>query len=134
MRGETRVAFRPSRFDRQRNPAKKLHTSLGERLTELGREVVQPAHEGILLEDDLPVPAGVYLQRVSLTNTHSAPNLLGNDHPSQIIDAAHHEANQAIQTLAGYTMLEGQIENLVVAKGYVDCVAFMVIRAPTPPP
>lgn len=35
------------------------------------------------------------------------------------------EANQAIQTLAGYTMLEGQIENLVVAKGYVDCVAFM---------
>ena len=35
------------------------------------------------------------------------------------------EANQAIQTLAGYTMLEGQIENLVVAKGYADCVAFM---------
>lgn len=35
------------------------------------------------------------------------------------------EANQAIQTLAGYTMLEGQIENLVVAKGYTDCVAFI---------
>ena len=35
------------------------------------------------------------------------------------------EANQAIQTLAGYTMLETQIENLVVAKGYADCVAFM---------
>ena len=35
------------------------------------------------------------------------------------------EANQAIQTLDGYTMLDGQIENLVVAKGYVDCVAFM---------
>ena len=35
------------------------------------------------------------------------------------------EANQAIQTLAGYTMLEGQIENLVVAKGYADCVAFI---------
>ena len=35
------------------------------------------------------------------------------------------EANQAIQTVAGYTMLESQIENLVVAKGYADCVAFM---------
>ena len=35
------------------------------------------------------------------------------------------EANRAIQTLAGYTMLEGQIENLVIAKGYADCVAFM---------
>ena len=35
------------------------------------------------------------------------------------------DANRAIQTLAGYTMLEGQIENLVIAKGYADCVAFM---------
>ena len=35
------------------------------------------------------------------------------------------DANRAIQTLAGYTMLETQIENLVIAKGYVDCVAFM---------
>ena len=35
------------------------------------------------------------------------------------------EANLAIQTLAGYTMMESQIENLVIAKGYADCVAFM---------
>ena len=35
------------------------------------------------------------------------------------------EANRAIQTLAGYTMMETQIENLVVAKGYADCVTFM---------
>lgn len=35
------------------------------------------------------------------------------------------EANRAIQTLAGYTMLETQIENLVIAKGYADCVVFM---------
>lgn len=39
--------------------------------------------------------------------------------------AAVDEANRAIQTVAGYTMLESQIENLVVAKGYADCVAFM---------
>lgn len=35
------------------------------------------------------------------------------------------EANRAIQTLAGYAALESQVENLVMAKGYADCVAFM---------
>ena len=35
------------------------------------------------------------------------------------------DANRAIQTLAGYAMLEGLVENLVIAKGYADCVAFM---------
>ena len=39
--------------------------------------------------------------------------------------AAVAEANQTIQTLAGYSVLESQIENLVIAKGYADCVAFM---------
>ena len=39
--------------------------------------------------------------------------------------AAVDEANQAIQTIAGYTMLESQVESLIVAKGYADCVAFM---------
>ena len=33
------------------------------------------------------------------------------------------EANAAIQTMADYTMTEAQIENLVTAKGYADCVA-----------
>ena len=31
----------------------------------------------------------------------------------------------AIQTMASYTMTEAQIENLVTAKGYADCVAFL---------
>ena len=35
------------------------------------------------------------------------------------------EASQGIQVLAGYTMQEAQIESLVTAKGYVDCVAFL---------
>lgn len=35
------------------------------------------------------------------------------------------EANQAIQTLADNTLAEAQIENLVTAKGYSDCVAFL---------
>ncbi|MCI8818474.1 MAG: SpoIIIAH-like family protein [Oscillibacter sp.] len=35
------------------------------------------------------------------------------------------EASQGIQVLASYTLKEAQIENLVTAKGYTDCVAFM---------
>lgn len=35
------------------------------------------------------------------------------------------EANASIQTMASVTVSEAQIENLVTAKGYADCVAFM---------
>lgn len=35
------------------------------------------------------------------------------------------KASDGIQVLASYTMKEAQIENLVTAKGYTDCVAFM---------
>lgn len=35
------------------------------------------------------------------------------------------QTNAAIQTMADYTVTEAQIENLVVAKGYSDCVAFI---------
>lgn len=35
------------------------------------------------------------------------------------------ETGEAIQTLADYTVSEAQIENLVTAKGYADCVAFI---------
>jgi stage III sporulation protein AH len=35
------------------------------------------------------------------------------------------EANESIQTMAAYTLSEAQVENLVVAKGYGDCVCFI---------
>lgn len=35
------------------------------------------------------------------------------------------EASESIQVLASYTLKEAQVENLVTAKGYTDCVAFM---------
>lgn len=35
------------------------------------------------------------------------------------------QANQSIQTMAGAAVSEAQIENLVTAKGYTDCVAFI---------
>lgn len=35
------------------------------------------------------------------------------------------QLNDNIQTMADYTVTEAQIENLVIAKGYADCVAFI---------
>lgn len=35
------------------------------------------------------------------------------------------EANASIQTMADFTLSEAQVENLVVAKGYTDCVCFI---------
>ena len=40
-------------------------------------------------------------------------------------EAARTEAGEAIETLASATVSEAQIENLVIAKGYTDCVAFI---------
>jgi len=72
---------------------------------------------------------GSYFDTARLSRQQSRDNALsllreaaGQENVEQ---AALEEANRAIQTLAGYAMLEGQIENLVVAKGYADCVAFM---------
>ncbi|MCQ2447821.1 MAG: SpoIIIAH-like family protein [Oscillibacter sp.] len=35
------------------------------------------------------------------------------------------QASESIQVLASYTLKEAQVDNLVTAKGYLDCVAFM---------
>ena len=35
------------------------------------------------------------------------------------------QANAAIQTMADYTLTEAQIENLIAAKGYSDCIVFL---------
>ena len=41
------------------------------------------------------------------------------------LSAGDMDAGAAIETLASTTVSEAQIENLVVAKGYTDCVAFI---------
>jgi stage III sporulation protein AH len=35
------------------------------------------------------------------------------------------EANNSIQTMAAYTLSEAQVENLITAKGYEDCICFI---------
>jgi stage III sporulation protein AH len=40
-------------------------------------------------------------------------------------ESGEEDSAAAIQTMAGSTVTEAQIENLVIAKGYADCVAFI---------
>ena len=56
----------------------------------------------------------------------SALSLLQETLASEEVDQTMKEqTNAAIQTMADCTVTEAQIENLVVAKGYTDCVAFI---------
>ena len=56
----------------------------------------------------------------------SAISLLQEAAEQENADAAvANEASEGIQVLAAYTLQEAQIENLVTAKGYQDCVAYI---------
>ena len=56
----------------------------------------------------------------------SAISLLQEAAEQENADAAvANEASEGIQVLAAYTLQEAQIENLVTATGYQDCVAFL---------
>lgn len=80
-------------------------------------------------DNEEPAPVSSYFDTARLSRQQSRDNalsLLREASAQENVDQdALDDANRAIQTLAGYAMLEGQIENLVVAKGYADCVAFM---------
>lgn len=85
--------------------------------------------DAMAAEKPSSAPAGSYFDTARLSRQQSRDNALsllreasGQENVDQgVLD----EANRSIQTLAGYAMLEGQVENLVIAKGYADCVAFM---------
>lgn len=75
------------------------------------------------------ISTATYFDTARLSRQQSRDNALSllreASEQENVDQSALDEANRAIQTLAGYTMLETQIENLVIAKGYADCVAFM---------
>ena len=79
--------------------------------------------------EDTAAVSSSYFDTARLSRQQSRDNALSllreASQQENVEQAALDEANRAIQTLAGYTMLESQIESLVVAKGYADCVAFM---------
>ena len=70
-----------------------------------------------------------YFATARLTRQQARDNaisLLREAAESETADAAvANEAAETIQVLAGYALAEAQIENLITAKGYSECVAFM---------
>ena len=77
-----------------------------------------------------PAPSGSgYFDSARLNRQQardSALTILEDAMASENADEAMKQANgEAIQTLAAATVSEAQIENLVTAKGYADCVAFI---------
>lgn len=85
---------------------------------------------GTILADETGVYAGSdYFASARLTRQQARDNalsLLQEAADQENADqAVANEASQGIQVLASYTLKEAQIENLVTAKGYTDCVAFM---------
>jgi len=81
------------------------------------------------LEEDAVYTGSDYFASARLTRQQARDNaidLLEKAAQEEGADASvANDASKGIQVLASYTLTEAQIENLVTAKGYKDCVAFM---------
>ena len=96
----------------------------------LGEAALVSGGEGALETDEAEVYAGDdYFASARLSRQQARDNaiaLLQSAAEQEGADASvANEASEGIQVLAGFTMQESQIESLVTAKGYVDCVAFL---------
>lgn len=95
-----------------------------------GEEAPSPSEEtGAPPDEGMIYTGSDYFASARLTRQQARDNalsLLQEAAEQENADAAvANEASQGIQVLASYTLAEAQIENLVTAKGYTDCVAFM---------
>ena len=76
-----------------------------------------------------PAPATGYFASARLNRQQARDGALAilretvSDETAQ--ESARVEAGEAMEAMAATTMSEAQIENLVIAKGYQDCVAFI---------
>jgi len=95
-----------------------------------GKDGGAPAEDAAAPADEDAVYTGSdYFSSARLTRQQARDNaisLLQEAAEQENADqAVANEASEGIQVLASYTLKEAQIENLVTAKGYTDCVAFM---------
>ena len=85
--------------------------------------------DGTQANDPATAESGSYFSTARLNRQQARDNalsLLQEAAEQEGADAATaNEASEGIQVLASYTLKEAQIENLVTAKGYTDCVAFL---------
>ena len=91
--------------------------------------LVSGQEDGGTTDEEAVYTGGDYFASARLTRQQARDNAISllqeaADQPGADTSVAN-EASEGIAVLAGYTMKEAQIENLVTAKGYADCVAFM---------
>ena len=82
-----------------------------------------------LAENDVQPVSSDYFATARLSRKQARDNAISMLEEAKVDENASQEvlngASETLQVLAGYTVAEAQIENLVTAKGYTDCVAFM---------
>ena len=87
------------------------------------------AEDGTQANDPATAESGSYFSTARLNRQQARDNalsLLQEAAKDEKADqTAVDEANASIQTMANATVTEAQIENLITAKGYTDCVAFL---------
>ena len=108
-------------------PVEEADKILGEAELVSGQETVE--NSGLAVDETTVYTGTDYFSSARLTRQQAR------DHALELLREASEqegadetvltEATEEIQVLASYTLKEAQIENLVTAKGYVDCVAFM---------
>ena len=94
-----------------------------------GKQTAGDSQDGTQANDPTTTESGSYFSTARLNRQQARDNalsLLQEAAKDEKADqTAVDEANASIQTMADATVTEAQIENLITAKGYTDCVAFL---------
>ncbi len=95
----------------------------------LGQSTLVSSPEETEQETAAPVDENDYFATARLSRKQARDNAISMLKDAEVDENATedvlNEASQSLQVLAAYTVAESQIESLVTAKGYADCVAFM---------
>ena len=95
----------------------------------LGQTSLVSSQDGEKGQEPAAAPADDYFATARLSRKQARDNAISMLREAERDENAQqsvlNEASQTLQVLAAYTVAESQIESLVTAKGYADCVGFM---------
>lgn len=95
----------------------------------LGQSTLVSSQEEAASESTAQSTGSDYFATARLSRKQARDSAISMLHEAEIDENADqsvlNEASEALQVLAAYTVVEAQIESLVTAKGYADCVTFM---------
>lgn len=95
----------------------------------LGQSTLVNAQENDAQSDATEVSSSDYFATARLSRKQARDSAISMLQEAEVDENAEqsvlNEASETLQVLAAYTVAEAQIESLVTAKGYADCVTFM---------